>query len=105
MKAEELRKYAVCSICRKKLGETGLPLFYKVTIERFGIDLAAVNRQAGLEQMIGNPRIAQAMGTDSEMTVKLLEPTVLSICEPCSTDFDRPRPIAALAELPSVDEA
>jgi hypothetical protein len=69
MKADELRKYAVCSMCLKKLGASGMPLFYKVTIERFGIDLGAMTRQGGLEQLIGNARIAQAMGADEEMTV------------------------------------
>ncbi len=40
MKERELREHATCSLCRQKIGHTGLPLFWVVRIERFGIDAA-----------------------------------------------------------------
>ena len=38
MKEAELRRYATCSLCGQKIGHTGLPLFWTVTIERFGVE-------------------------------------------------------------------
>lgn len=65
MKEQELRAHATCSLCRQKIGASGLPLFYRLTVERFGVKLDAVRRQAGLEMMLGGAvRIAQAMGID-----------------------------------------
>ena len=97
MKEQELRRHAVCSLCQKKVMATGLPLFYRVTVERFGIKLDAVRRQAGLEMMLGGSvALAQAMGTDEEMTMPMMEPVVLVVCEDCSTA--QSHCVAALAE-------
>jgi len=58
MKEQELRDLAVCKSCGKKLGASfrdnhTLPIFWKLTIERFILDDAAMRRQAGLEMMMG----------------------------------------------------
>ena len=37
MKEKELRKHTTCSLCRGKIMAGGIPLFYRVTIERFGV--------------------------------------------------------------------
>lgn len=95
LKQKELRELAVCAACRKRIGHTGLPLFYRVTIERFGVDLRAVQRQGGLEQMLGNVVLAQVMGPDDEMAKAVMDPVQVSICESCST---APVMVAALAE-------
>jgi hypothetical protein len=95
----ELRKYARCSLCGLKIGHTHLPLFYRVTVERFGINMNAVRRQAGLEQMLGNVAIAQVMGLGEEMTKPLMDKITLSICEDCSL---KPTFVAHLAELQDV---
>lgn len=77
-----------------------MPLFYRVTVERFGVKLDAVRRQAGLEMMLGgHVRIAQAMGPDEEMTLPMMDPLVLVVCEPCSTN--REVCVAQLAETES----
>lgn len=47
MKERELRAHAVCSLCRKKIGDSGMPLFYRLTVERFGVKVDAARRQAG----------------------------------------------------------
>lgn len=87
MKEHELRAHATCSLCRKKIGATGIPLFYRVTVERFGVKLDAVRRQAGLEMMLGgHVRIAQAMGPDEDMATPVMEKLVLVVCESCSTE-------------------
>ena len=85
MREAELREVCTCAHCGKKIGETGLPLFYRVTIERHGIDLKAVQRQQGLTMMLGgNAAIAQAMGADEHLTIRLVDPFTVTVCEPCS---------------------
>ena len=104
MKERELRAHAVCSLCRKKIGESGVPLFYRVTLERFGVKLDAVRRQTGLEMMLnGHVAIAQAMGPDEDMAVPVMEKVVLVVCESCSTSLE-PCCVARLAELESTVE-
>lgn len=104
MKERELRAHATCSMCRKKIGESGVPLFYRVTLERFGVKLDAVRRQTGLEMMLnGHVAIAQAMGPDEDMAVPVMEKLVLVVCESCSTSVD-PCCVAALAERESTVE-
>ena len=97
MKELELRKYADCSICRKPIGHTGLPLFSRVTVERIGVLFAPTRRQDGLAALLGSPRLAQAMGADEEMTQSIGGVTTLSICEEC---YLRTVTVAELAERP-----
>ena len=100
MKEKELRQYATCSMCGKKIGESGMPMFWRIVVERHGIKLDAVSRQQGLTMMLGgHATIAMAMGADEEMTMPLIENHVLSICETCATESTC---IGRLAELPSV---
>jgi len=70
---------------RRLVGASGLPLFWRVRIERYGIDLAAVQRQTGLALLLGNSALALAMGPDEEMTTPLMEPVMLTVCEKCGT--------------------
>ena len=98
MKETELRKHATCSLCRNKIGHTGLPLFWKVTVERFGVDLLAVQRQQGLAMMIGAP-LAGVMGPDETMARPMMDAKVLTVCETCACEQDLP--IADMAEAVS----
>jgi hypothetical protein len=96
MKEKELRECATCAICGEKIGKSGMPMFWRVRIERHGVDLAAVQRQTGLAMMLGgHAGIAAAMGPDEEMTVPLMDPVTVTICDPCGT---RSTMVAALAE-------
>lgn len=96
MNERELRQHATCSLCRQKIGHTGLPLFWTVRIERHGIDMRAVQRQAGLEMRLGNVALAQAFSPEGEMTTPMMEPLTLTVCEACAVERDLP--VAALAE-------
>ncbi len=96
MKEAELRKHTTCSLCKKPIGHTKLPLFWRVTVERFGIDVQAVQRQHGLTLMIGAP-LAAVMGPDETMARPLMEPKVLTVCETCACERDLP--IAAFPEV------
>lgn len=100
MKEQELRAHATCSLCRQKIGASGVPLFYRLTIERFGVKLDAVRRQTGLAMLLnGNGVIARVMGPDEDMAMPVMDPLVLVVCESCSTE---PRHcVAGLAEIES----
>ncbi len=100
MKQAELRNHTTCNKCRKPVGHTRLPLFWRVTIERFGIDLSAVRRQDGLSALIGSSVIAAAMGPDEDLAVPVMDKLTLTICEECACSTE-PLCIAALAELPA----
>lgn len=97
MKELELRNHSECSLCHKKIGHTGLPLFWRVSIERFGVDFNAMRRQDGLGAFLGSTRLAQVMGPDEDIARPMMETVVLTICETCAMEADYP--IAYLAEL------
>lgn len=97
MKESELRKHLNCSICNNKILATGIPMFWKVTIERLGIDIAAVQRQQGLTMMLGgNASLAMVMGADEEMTKPISDAVEITVCETCCI---KDICIAHLAEL------
>lgn len=96
MKELELRQRATCAVCQSGIGATGLPLFWVLTIERFGLDMQAIQRQQGLTMMLGgHAGIASVMGPDEDMAKPMMEPVKVSICESCAM---RPVLVVALAE-------
>lgn len=99
MKEEELRKHCLCSLCGEKImARGGLPLFYRVTVERFGINLRAAQRQDGLAQFLGHTQLARIMGPDEDIASPLMEPLVLTVCETCSYSIEAPT-IAGMVEI------
>jgi len=97
MREQELRKASTCCVCGKKIGQAKLPFFWRVTIERHGLDLGPINRQQGLAMLLGgNAMLAQVMGQDEEMTVPLMDPVTVTVCDICGmADLC----LAALAEV------
>ena len=78
-----------CARCKKGVMHTGLPLFYRVTVERMGVDGRAVNRQAGLEQFLGgNAQIANIMGSNEDMGLPIGPAAQGLLCETCANDMD-----------------
>jgi hypothetical protein len=96
MKADELRENAVCRVCGKKFGESGLPLFWRVTVQRFVVDMAAVQRQSGLEMMLGNVALASVMGPNEDLAKPIIDPVTVTVCENCANSPETC--IAVLAE-------
>jgi len=83
-----------CALCAQGVMHTGIPLFYRVSIQRFGVQLDAVRRQAGLEIMLGgNAQLANVMGPDEDMATPIGEAVELLVCETCAMT---PARIAAL---------
>jgi hypothetical protein len=78
---EELRP---CALCGKGLTHTGLPLVWRVRVERIGLSATAVRQAAGMELLVGDPAIAHALSPVRDFAaVRVLE-TTLMICEPCA---------------------
>lgn len=84
MKEKELLKAAKCGICGKGIGESGLPFFYRIRLERWGVMADAVRRQMGLTMMLGSSQLAAVMGPDEDMAKAIMQPRELTVCEPCS---------------------
>ena len=95
MKEAELRKHATCDLCHRRILESGLPLFWRVTIERFGVDMRAAEQQTGLAMMMGNAVLAGVMGPDRDMAKPVMDPAVITVCETCCT---KDTCVAAMAE-------
>ena len=103
MKERELREIAKCALCHQPFGHEGLPLFWRVKIERYGVDLAAVQRQTGLAMMFnGNGAIAAVMGPDEDMAKRIGDSTEFTVCEKCA--LSQEYSIAGLDELATSDE-
>ncbi len=99
MKEAELRKHATCALCGNKVLAAGMPLFWRVTVERFGIDLRAIQRQQGLTMMLGgNAAIAAAMGPDEDLAMPIGDAETVTVCEACCT---KTTCVAVLAEVGS----
>lgn len=100
MKEAELRKHLTCDLCNRKITATGLPLFWRVKVERFGIDAQAVQRQHGLAMHLGSPVLASIMGTDPDMAKPVMDPVTLTLCEGCALDDAAGIVHAALSKKP-----
>jgi hypothetical protein len=101
MKEAELRERSTCVCCDKKLGQTGSPLFYKVSIERHMVNLGAVQRQSGLALSMGSAMLAQVMGPDENMTAVLDDVVTVTVCQMCACEPHWP--LAAIVEKGTVD--
>jgi hypothetical protein len=81
LKEKDLRALGACICC----GQIGMPIFNVVTIERHGLDVKAIHRQAGLEMMLGgNVALAQTMGPNEDFTVPLSDSIRVMVCNACS---------------------
>lgn len=98
LKRDDIRP---CDLCGNKLCATGVPLFYRVRIERIGVDLNAVRQLDGLTMFFrGAAAIADAFAPSTDIAKPLQEtPDELLICDACAVR-DR-EPIMALTEIAS----
>jgi hypothetical protein len=82
MKQEEIKK---CAHCKQGVMHTGLPLFWRISVERFGIDMQAVQRQHGLELVTGSPVLARVLGPDEDLATPVMDKKEFILCEACSS--------------------
>ncbi len=88
MKRKDIKN---CALCGKGIAHAGIPLFYVLKIQRFGLNAQAINQQAGLEQYFGGGSqgavLANVMGADPDIAKPINEnESEVWICEPCSTE-------------------
>lgn len=64
-----------------------MPIFWTLKVQRHGIDMKAVNRQAGMEMMMnGHVPLAQILGPNEDMTKPLSVEVKLTACDNCAYD-------------------
>lgn len=99
MKAGDFRP---CALCGKGVMHTRIPLFYRVTIQRMGIDARAVREANAMEKFFeGHIGIARAF-SDPDIAKPITEQQTVLICESCST---MPHMLAQLPEAADRIEA
>lgn len=79
------QEFAPCLHCGKGMMHAGSPIFYRVRIEQFAIDLNAVRRAAGLEMMLGSQHLAAALGPDENLAKRLFDRSGL-LCLNCAME-------------------
>lgn len=96
MKANELRP---CDLCGKGLMHSGVPLFFRLTVERLAVDPQAIRERVGLATMFGNTpgagAIAEVFASRSDVATPFVERHELLVCENCAID---PHCVHSLAE-------
>lgn len=84
MKEKELRNTSTCAVCGKSIGHTGIPMFWRVRLERYMLDMKALQRQQGLAMMLGGSGLlAQVMGPDDDLANKITS-VEITVCENCA---------------------
>ncbi len=81
MKRSDIKK---CCKCNKGVMHTGLPLFWTIDIQRWGVNANAVQRQHGMEQFFGgNVALADVFGDGAPIASPINDPLKHFICEEC----------------------
>lgn len=97
MKAEEIKK---CGFCNRGLMHAGHPMFYHITCQTMGVDLRAVQKQHGLEQIFGGGpgapvALARLFSPDPDVAKPIGAPVDSLICMECAL---KPQVMALLAQ-------
>lgn len=81
MKRDDIKP---CILCGEGVLHDNNLTFYRIKLTRMIVDVGAVNRQAGLEMMVGSPAIANIMGPDEDLAQPIMEEIDVLVCEPCA---------------------
>lgn len=81
MKANDIQQ---CVVCHRGLMHAGTPLFWKISLQRMGLDRRAIEETAGLEMMMGSVALARVMGPDPDIAKPLDAERTVLVCEPCA---------------------
>jgi len=92
MKQTEIKP---CALCGEGVLHNNQIMFFSIKIKRMVANVGAVQRQAGLEMMLGgNATLANVMGPDDDMAKAIEEQDAL-VCMSCALN---PHPLAELVE-------
>ena len=76
-----------CALCYKGVAHDNSLIFYRVTIETYGLEIANINRQTGLEIMLGgHASLANVMGPDAPIATRVHDPEPKLVCLSCLID-------------------
>lgn len=84
MRISEIRP---CSLCNQGLCKHGHLSFFRVTLQRFGLDRRAVQEAAVIELLFegrARPDLVEAFSSRPEIAYLLDEPADLMVCEHCA---------------------
>ena len=88
MKETEIRKHSTCNLCKNKILKNGIPIFYVVKIQNYGLDLNAIQRQSGMATMMGHAGLAQVMGPNEDMASPITDEVIITVCSECYAEKD-----------------
>jgi hypothetical protein len=70
------------------MAHTNLPMFWRLKLERMGMDAKAIQRRHGMEMMMGGGQagavLAEIMGPDEEIAKPIVPAQEVLVCEPCA---------------------
>jgi hypothetical protein len=92
IKADELKP---CAICGKGVMHSGVPLFYRVSVEIMGVDASAVRQAHAMEQFFNGAVPIARVFMDPDIAKPVFDPVESVICQPCALEA---RPLALLLE-------
>lgn len=99
MRGLKQREIENCIACSKGVGHGGHPVFMRVSLEMMVLQIGAIRRHSGLEQMLGGTKeaavIAAVMGSDEDMAVPVHAPVEVLVCQDCAMQT----PLLVLHEL------
>lgn len=73
-----------CIFCGQGVGACGQPDFFVMSLSRYIFNARAIQRQTGLEQMLGHPAIAQVMGANEDMGTHVVSALEVWVCASCA---------------------
>ena len=77
-------EFQPCAMCGKGMMHAGAPFFYRAEVSQMVVDLGAVQRQHGLEMMLGNASaLASALGPN-ETLAQAFNTRTVCICSDCA---------------------
>lgn len=81
IKQDEIQK---CKCCGEGIGHNNSPFFYRLSLEQCVINFPAVQRQAGLEQMLnGNSALAKVFSPNENIAEGINMLDKIWICSDC----------------------
>ena len=90
MKERELREHAKCALCGQGIGKAGSSMFWTAKITSWILDMRALQRQTGMEMMLGGEvALAQIMGPNEDMAKKMVD-VEITVCETCAEEKSLP---------------
>ena len=82
MKVSDLQK---CCNCDKGMAHNGAVVFYRIKVETFGLDLGAISRRHGFEQMLGAAAgLAGVLGPDEDIAKEVCAEETRFLCLECA---------------------